>query len=471
VYARHRPEDTVLYAVVEEHAEVFFTQMAEQGASLPAFVHREFERYLRCGRLEEGFVRVVCTGCRHEHLVAFSCKCRGFCPSCGARRMVESAAGLVDHVFPHVPIRQWVLSFPWPLRLLFAARPELLTRVLAVVIRALSTALARRTGFRASEAETGLVTFIQRHGSALNLNVHAHILGLDGVYTFDGARPRFHRAPPPTGLELERLLDTVIRRIARTLVRSGALVAQEYDDEEQLWLDLDPDGEDALTQLQGAAVRYRIAVGPVAGRKTFRLHTPGAALDGPGGEPPKPFTAARDGFSLNAAVACKAGERRKLARLCRYVARPAIALERLSRDGDGLVVYELKHPFRDGTTHVLFEPLDFIARLAALVPRPRSHLIRFHGLFAPNARHRRLVVPGPVPAPVSEGAEPGAMSTRTRMTWAQRLRRVFDIDISRCARCGAPLRVLAAITDPRVIAAILTHLEARTARAPPPIRH
>jgi ribosomal protein S27E len=104
----------VLYAVVEEHAEAFFARLGEQGASLPAFVHEEFARYLRRGRLEEGFVRVVCTGCRHEHLVALSCKCRGFCPSCGARRMVESAAGLVEHVCPHVPVRQWVLSFPWP---------------------------------------------------------------------------------------------------------------------------------------------------------------------------------------------------------------------------------------------------------------------------------------------------------------------------------------------------------------------
>jgi hypothetical protein len=93
------------------------------------------------------------------------------------------------------------------------------------------------------------------------------------------------------------------RRITRTLVRSGALVAQEYDDEEQLWLDLDPAGEDALLQLQGASIRYRIAVGPITGRKTLRLHTPGAALEGPGREQPKPFTAAREGFSLNAAVA------------------------------------------------------------------------------------------------------------------------------------------------------------------------
>ena len=89
--------------------------------------------------------------------------------------------------------------------------------------------------------------------------------------------------------------------------------------------------------------------GPIAGLKTLRLHTPGAALET--AAQPKPFTAARDGFSLNAAAACKARARRKSERLCRDVARPAIALERLRRDGDGLVVYELKHPFRDGTTH------------------------------------------------------------------------------------------------------------------------
>ena len=249
-------------------------------------------------------------------------------------------------------------------------------------------------------------------------------------------------------------------------MRSGALVAQEDDDGDQLWLDLDSDGsgEEALTQLQSSSIRYRIAVGPIAGRKTLRLYTPGAALRG--AHPPKPFTAARDGYSLNAAVFCKAEERRKLERVCRYVARPAIGLERLSRDGDGLVVYELKHPFRDGTTHVLFEPLDFMARLAALIPRPRTHLIRFHGLFAPNARHRRLVVPASTPTPLSDDTEPKAVSTRAQMTWAQRLRRVFKIDITRCTCCGAALLVLATITEPRVIAATVTTLTVSVGHPP-----
>ncbi|WP_212794090.1 transposase zinc-binding domain-containing protein, partial [Acinetobacter baumannii] len=91
------------------------SSLDDQGQSLPRYVQREFEDFLQCGRLEYGFLRVRCEDCHHERLVAFSCKRRGFCPSCGARRMVESAALLVDEVFPAEPIRQWVLSFPFQL--------------------------------------------------------------------------------------------------------------------------------------------------------------------------------------------------------------------------------------------------------------------------------------------------------------------------------------------------------------------
>jgi ribosomal protein S27E len=101
---------------------------AETGASLPEFVKDEFDAFLECGILAHGFVRLRCPECAHEKLVAFSCKRRGFCPSCGARRMAETAAHLVDCVIPRVPVRQWVLSFPIPLRILFAAHPELLSR-------------------------------------------------------------------------------------------------------------------------------------------------------------------------------------------------------------------------------------------------------------------------------------------------------------------------------------------------------
>ena len=106
---------------------------------MPEFVKEELDAFLECGILAHGFLRLRCADCAHEKLVAFSCKKRGFCPSCGARRMAETAAHLVDHVIPRVPVRQWVLSFPIPLRLLFATHPELLAPVLQFVHRVIGT--------------------------------------------------------------------------------------------------------------------------------------------------------------------------------------------------------------------------------------------------------------------------------------------------------------------------------------------
>ena len=132
-----------------------------------------------------------------------------------------------------------------------------------------------------------------------------------------------------------------------------------------------------------------------------------------------------------------------------------------------LVVYELKHPFRDGTTHVLFEPLDFVARLAALVPRPRAHLVRYHGLFAPNAKHRHHIVVDPTSTPPPDNAqattgdamEPGPRD-RPAGCNAQRPG-VRDRPQSPSTASGGTIRVIAAITDPALIARILPHRDAR----------
>ena len=191
---------------------------------------------------------------------------------------------------------------------------------------------------------------------------------------------------------------------------------------------------------------------------------------------------------------CRAHERDSLERLCRYIARPALSNERLSVNDRGQVVYRLKHPFGDGTTHVVLDPMEFmrhirvphpfgaasgcanrqscrfgIARLAALIPRPRTHLTRYHGVFAPNFKHRRRIIPNPAHQTTRE---PHA-SRRAPMTWMQRLNRVFHIDIEHCGVCGGTLRVIACIATPEVIEGILTHLAAREAgginhpRAPP----
>ena len=113
-YYRRRPEETVLYEALRAHLATFLERCDESGseATLPAHVRGEFERFLTCGILAHGFVRVRCPTCRDDLLVAFSCRGRGFCPSCGGRRMADTAARWGDRVLPRVPWRQWVLSLP-----------------------------------------------------------------------------------------------------------------------------------------------------------------------------------------------------------------------------------------------------------------------------------------------------------------------------------------------------------------------
>ncbi len=270
-YERQRPELTTLYRLVQQHAATFFAQAEDAaGADLPQFVKDEFDAFLECGILAHGFLRLRCGDCGHDKLVAFSCKRRGFCPSCGARRMSQTAAHLLDHVIPHV---QWVLSLPIPLRLLLAAQPKLVTPVLQVVHRVITRFLLKQAGVKTDEADSGAVTLIQRFGSAANLNIHLHCLVLDGVYRrgTDGA-PEFVEVPAPTDEALQTVLHKVIMRMMKLLTRRGVLVEEEGS---TYIADNDSDSDEAraLRPLQAAACTYRIAFGPRASQKV--LNRPG----------------------------------------------------------------------------------------------------------------------------------------------------------------------------------------------------
>ena len=153
------------------------------------------------------------------------------------------------------------------------------------------------------------------------------------------------------------------------------------------------------------------------------------------------------GFSLHAGVHCGPHQRSTLERLCRYITRPALGHKRLARTPRGDVALELKTPYRDGTTHVVMPPLEFLQRLAALVPRPRLHLIRFHGVLAPNSALRSQIVPEKpdhATNPPDDPTDEPARSAQTRLKWAQLLKRVFEIDMSVCPTCGGPLTMIAA---------------------------
>ena len=361
-----------------------------------------------------------CEACHAEKLVAFSCKKRGFCPSCGARRMAETAALLADEVLPERPLRQWVLSLPYALRFLLATDPDSLTRVLGTVYRAISGFLLKKAGLTRATGHTGAVTLIQRFGSALNLNIHFHMIFLDGVFVpVDGAQPVFRQVPAPSATELAALVQQIAERIGKTLQRRGLIEC----DLENAWLTTGAE-PGALDDLISHFITYRIAVGPRAGQKLFTLLTvpaqPEADQQGDRG------AANAGGFSLHAGLDIEPHQRTKLERLCRYVSRPPIAEERLALTSSGQVRYQLKSPYRDGTTHIVMEPLDLMARLAALVPPPRMQLTRYHGVFAPHSNLRATVTP----AHRGTG-RPGKpdIPRHVAMSWAQRLKRVFGVEI------------------------------------------
>lgn len=507
----------MLYGVVQAELESFLADAQARERPVPRFVERELRAFLACGILAHGFVRVRCDTCASERLVAFACKGRGFCPSCGGRRMADTAAHLVDRVIPWVPIRQWVLSLPFALRYRLAWDATLASQVLGCFLDSVFASLRRRARLSAGRRRSlqcGAVTFVQRFGDALNLNVHFHSLVLDGVYARDEkGGVRFHPLPPPGGAEVARVARRIARRIAHLLERRGLHPGADPEDADPL-----PDRQPLLASLYAASVSGRVATGRRAGRRMLRVgdRIDPEALPELLGE----RCASVDGVSLHANVAVPARDRRRLERLCRYVARPPVATDRLSRLADGRLLYRLKHRWRDGTSHVVFEPRELVEKLAALVPPPRFHMARYHGVLGPCASARHRVVPGPLeraastalkagtahagcqpadpgphpaerPAAGGDRAELAARSAASgdtdlrapgsarglptpaeglarprRLAWADLMRRVFALDVLECPGCGGRMRILAAIHPPENAQAILACL-GLPERAPP----
>src|SRR6266566_8106239 len=172
-----------------------------------------------------------------------------------------------------------------------------------------------------------------------------------------------------------------------------------------------------------------------------------------------------NGFSLHANTAITANRREKLERLLRYTARGAVSLERLQADANGDLLYTFTHPWSDGTTGIKLSPLELLEKLAALVPLPHVHLVRYGGCLAPHSHLRRSVIP----TPRQQGLdEPEACPPSPRWSWARLLQRVFALEMARCPWCQqGMLRLIAVITQGEVIRKILHHLKLSV--DPPPI--
>jgi hypothetical protein len=340
-HIRRRPELTVLHQVVREHLETFLaeTRLRVGGEGLPRFVERELREFLTCGVMARGFARFRCSGCKREILVSFSCKGRGFCPSCCGRRMCALAAHLVNGVLGDLPVRQWVLTLPNRLRYRLAYDHRLCRVVLAVFVRALLGFERRRARERGIDGRGGAVTAIQGCGSALNTNIHFHTLVAEGVFELwpNGSMRFVPAAAPPTDVEVARLVVKVRRRIVR-LARRHGIELEGALDEEQVSDPLALDSP-ALAGIRGASVLGRVATGPRAGQRVMRLGSdPGAAAVTTGG----PRHAHLEGFDLHANVAVPAGERARLENLCRFVLRPPVAPDALELTPEGKVLLRLR---------------------------------------------------------------------------------------------------------------------------------
>ncbi len=438
-YRRRQPERTLLYRTVQGHLATWLelTRDSASGTSVPAYVEREFRRYLECGILAHGFARARCGQCGHDFLIAYSCKGRGVCPACNARRMVETAAHLTDHVMPRLPVRQWVLSVPKRLRYYLHSDPAVQTLALHIFLSAVEQGLRRCSPGAGVAWRIGAVAFIHGFGALLNPHVHFHCVVIEGVFEADGAGgARFHEARgvgPETVAEIQA---KVRRRLLRAAARRGLLERQD-------------------AQAMGA-------------------------WDHAGG------------FSLDASVRIEAQDREGLERLLRYCARPAFALERLREVDPEHLVYESVKPGPSGSVTLMLTPLELLDRLAALIPPPRRHRHRYFGVLAPNAPLRAAVTalagqqaeaPAAQTPAAAAGAAPSAPASASAQTpqaaeepihrraaryaWALLLARIYEFFPLLCPKCGGEIRIIAFINEAIAVREILAYLGEPT--SPPPM--
>ena len=333
---------------------------------------------------------------------------------------------------------------------------------------------ARDAGVR--DGRGGAVTIVQRFGGALNLNVHVHALVVDGVFAKDGDAVRFHPSPWLDAADVDEVLATVEAYTQRLLASRGVDAGDDGGDTLDEWADDAP----VLAGLAAASVQGRAALGPRAGARVRRRAVRLAATE-PAGL--GPCHARHNGFDLHAGLCLPADERDRLERIARYALRPPVAQDRLEWTADGQVRLELRRAWSDGTTQLLFDPLELLERLAALTPRPRINLILYHGVLAPRAAWRALVVQfGAIGSPAVTGGDDDAeehpdaadRGHGINYPWAELMRRSLGLDVLACPRCGGRLTLIALIDDPAVIRRVLQHLglptevpELRPARAPP----
>lgn len=459
-YERRRPESTTLYEVVRDNIETLYAAI-DDGAldvRVPKHAKKELEAYLDCGLLCRGFARLRCVACDESRLVAWSCKGRGFCPSCLGRRMCATAANLVEHVLPEqVALRQWVLTFPFPWRGRLAWDGELLGALTRILVESVERFYTGRAAHEhpAGPCKTGAVTVVQRSSSDMRLNPHLHVVFLDGAYHERGDELAFEQLAQLRTRDVGEVLEQAVRRMTKHLRRRASAPALEPAPLDEPASEGDADAEHRLAA--SAVAGREPPAGPQWMRGLAPVRPAALAYD-------KPLCASLDGFTLHAATRAGALDAEGREALLRYVLRPPIAQERVELRPDGLVRIALKRAYSDGTVAVDMDPLSLLSRLAAAVPPPRFHTVKYAGVLASASPWRARIAPPPKPLDAADACGEAAAPTRRPngkgryWPWADLLRRTFAIDVLECPSCKGRMKLVAMVTDAQNIARYLTAL-------------
>jgi len=436
------PQDALISRIVADHLPELRERIAQESPErcLPSFVVNDLMAVATCGDHTRGFVRLRCDGCKQDRVLPFSCK-SAVCPSCSGRTMAERAAWLVDRVLDTtIGWRQIVVTFPPTLAIGLCFHADLASRITRLCARAISQLQRARApadptlGIPRSAA----VCWVQRFSDGLGAWHHLHFLVPDGVFRerpYSMATP-FEPQPAPSPTEVRALAACIARRVLRLLSRRANVT---------------PDDPLLVRCAQQPArqVRGHATPPPARPRK------------------PNPLCAEHAGFTVHAATSVAPDRPGQLERLVRYMGRPPVSNRRLRRLEDDRIELTLKRPRRGGVRRFLFEPVAFVARLAALIPRPGTHAVRYYGCLSSGSPNRRFVVPVP---PQPTPARPTAPARPARMSWKDLMRRVFLIDVLACP-CGGRLRIIAVLAQPDVVeavaAAIILCQQTVSARAPP----
>ena len=293
VYKPRDPRTTALYEVVRDNLETLYGAIGDGAIAvrIPKHARKELEAYLNCGLLCRGFARLKCEECGESRLVAFSCKGRGFCPSCMGRRMNATAADLIERVLPpESGLRQWVLTFPFSWRRRLAQDAGLLGRLTRIVVETVLRFYAARAAQEGElGAKTGAVTVVQRTSSDLRLNPHLHLVVLDGAWHEEGGELAWEGLSHLGTSEVGEVLERLVRRIVRHLRRSGLIGT--FEDEAEPDGEGDPEGNLAASAVWGQTP----PAGPQWVSRLAPLEPHALAYD-------KPLCASLDGSHAHAAT-------------------------------------------------------------------------------------------------------------------------------------------------------------------------